>query len=311
MRKRKIYILLDYLNTLYSKDSTFYGLDLENVKKYFISNDYDPVFIQYSEIDFRKQNYYKQLIIYQSSEDKDHKYKNYINDMLLGLKLQGAHLIPDYKYFVAHDNKVFSEILRDLSSHNGIKNIVSKKLGTYEEFLAIHKSIPLPAVFKLSSGALSRGVKLIIDNKKNIKDIHRLSKTLYHRKLSTLIKKPFVPLKAFLFAVIGQKRQKTDNPKSKNREKFILQNYIPNLRYDYKVLVFDSKYYVLKRETRANDFRASGSGLIHWIENPPPELLEFAQSVFKSFTVPFISLDIGHREDEFFLFEFQIIYFGH
>jgi len=46
-----------------------------------------------------------------------------------------------------------------------------------------------------------------------------------------------------------------------HRSKFIVQEFIPDLSNDWKVLVFWDKYYVLRRKNRPNDFRASGSGL--------------------------------------------------
>lgn len=98
--------------------------------------------------------------------------------------------------------------------------------------------------------------------------------------------------------------------KSDHRRKFIIQNFVPGLEGDYKVLVFGEKYYVLHRKNRENDFRASGSGRFSFERELPPGLLDYAAKAFECFDVPFISLDIARGSEEFFLMEFQFVHFG-
>ena len=84
-------------------------------------------------------------------------------------------------------------------------------------------------------------------------------------------------------------------PYSMHRQKFLVQEFIPGLQGDFKVLVYWDRYYVVSRNNRPGDFRASGSGLLTWPEDPPGGLLEYAQRVFNHFRVPMISLDIAMR----------------
>jgi hypothetical protein len=79
---------------------------------------------------------------------------------------------------------------------------------------------------------------------------------------------------------------------------------------DYKVLVYWDRYYVLHRDNRPNDFRASGSGRFTYPKEPPFGLLAFARRVFEHFQVPMISLDIAMAADTPLLVEFQFIGFG-
>jgi hypothetical protein len=90
----------------------------------------------------------------------------------------------------------------------------------------------------------------------------------------------------------------------------VSQTFIPELSGDFKVLVYWDKYYVLGRRNRPADFRASGSGLFSWPEEPPLDLLDYAKRVFDYFKVPVISLDIALSGDTPVLIEFQFVNFG-
>jgi len=294
---KRIVLLTDYRGHFYSsvryKDA---NMDISLLKKYFAEEGYDLIVYKFAHIDFRSQDFNREFILYQSSEDRNLFYKSYIEDILLGLQLQGAILIPNFYFFRAHHNKVFMEVLRDLNTNSGIKNLHSKAYGTFEEFSQISPCVDLPAVIKSSSGATSTGVELI----KNFGDAKR-----YAKQFSSSLH----PIEALKNIVKSYIRKPYDR-KSNHRRKFIIQNYIPNLANDYKILIYGEKYYVLHRQTRPKDFRASGSGLFKYVENLPEGLLEFSESIFNSFQTPYISLDIGSKSGDFFLFEFQFVHFG-
>ncbi|EKG2058556.1 hypothetical protein O2N19_004786, partial [Escherichia coli] len=90
---------------------------------------------------------------------------------------------------------------------------------------------------------------------------------------------------------------------------YVLQDFIPDLNSDYKVLVFGNKYYVLKRNVRDNDFRASGSGKFVF-EDVSEKFLSFARKVIEFLHTPYASLDIVERGDGFGCIEFQCVHFG-
>jgi hypothetical protein len=292
-----ITLFLDYRDYFYvstkHKDAT---MDVVLIKKYFKDNSYDFFLKKYSDIDFRKESYGGQYILYQSTEDRNLFYKSYIEDLLIGLEIQGAILIPHFKYFRAHHNKVFMEILRDLSTNSKIKNIQSLYYGSFEEFNAKRSNLNLPVIVKPSEGSTSHGVKLAKTKNNLIKAVSKVSKS-YNMIDAT---------KNYIKSIIRPYHKKTSN----YRHKFIIQNYIPNLNHDYKVLVYADKYFVLKRHNRKNDFRASGSGLFEWPEDVSPKLLDYANEIYRCFDVPYISLDIGWDGRNFYLFEFQFLSFG-
>jgi hypothetical protein len=298
---KNILLLVDYrdqfwLKTEYKEQS----VDVNLLATEFERLGYAVSIKSFNQIDFLKENFKGFYVFYQSSEDPGLVYKSYIADILLGLKLNGAILIPDFEYFTADHNKVFMEILRMTKGNQQMNQLWSKIFGTYEEFKNDKRLVPgHKYVFKLSSGTQSKAVKLL-DSKRNFYSIPRiqsLSFNFYYWLVDQI--KPFLGK-----SYPGYKR------KSHHRKKFIIQEYISGLTGDYKVLVFDNKVFVLYREIRPNDFRASGSGKFSYLRNIPHGLLDFSIVTYKCFDVPFISLDVAIKDEKFYLLEFQFVHIG-
>jgi hypothetical protein len=297
MANREVLLLTDYRNHFYeSVRARGASLDLSRMGNYFSDMGYELKVMQFSEIDFQRNNFKGCPVLYQSSEDRGLLYKDYIEDILLGLDLQGAHLIPDFPKFRAHHNKVFMEILRNTCKFAALKGIVSRGYGTFEEFLCDIDMQPKKLVMKPASGARGSGVRVVEG---------RAAQLRYARKLS-LSFNVMDGLKQLVNSFI----RKGYRRKSLHRRKFITQEFLAGLDGDYKILVYGEKYYVLQRSNRKNDFRASGSGNFTFPISPPTELLNYACAVFASFNVPFISLDIAECEERYVLLEFQFLSFG-
>ncbi len=270
-------------------------MDCKKIKKLFEDLGYITEIENFAEVNFNLIDKYKNsFILYQSSEDPDLRYKDYIEDIILGLKNIGAVLIPKFEYFRAHHNKVFMEILRDISNIDIIKNIKSQKFGTYEEFLRLNNkyNIKQDDIVKISSG--SRSVNVFKLNKYLFLKWKLFSFSLFNIKIYI---KHIFDKKPYTFI-------------SNYRKKFIVQNNIGNLSGDYKVVIYGNKFYVLFRKNRKNDFRASGSGLIQHVENVNTELLNYAKKIKDNFNIPYISLDIAFNGKKYYLIEFQFLMFG-
>ncbi|PIQ66652.1 MAG: hypothetical protein COV96_00330 [Candidatus Zambryskibacteria bacterium CG11_big_fil_rev_8_21_14_0_20_42_18] len=294
----KIFLFTDYRGQFYS--STKYrgaAVDLERLKNYFTKHNFELTVLPFSKIDFRTQNYKNIWVLYQSSEDPGLFYRSYVDDIVLGLYIQGAKLIPNFPQFKAHHNKHFLEILRDLHDLPDIKNIEAKRYGTYEDYLKdINNFKENILVLKSSNSSKSRGVFLLDNYIKKIKlpKIVSLTSSLQNlRYLAEQLKTGNKPLWI-----------------SSHRNKFVLQHYVDGLQGDYRIVVYGEKFYVLYRGNRTDDFRASGSMKFNYNVELPEGLLDYAKKVFWSFNVPYIALDIGIKENEFFLFEFQFLSFG-
>jgi glutathione synthase/RimK-type ligase-like ATP-grasp enzyme len=302
--KKKIFALIDYKGYFGSKvNSVCYrsGMDLELLSKYFRESGYELEIIMYGDVDLRNTDWSGRIVIYTSQEDPDYSYKGYIEDIIYALELSGAIVIPSYRFLRADNNKVFMELLRDIADLNSIKTITSHHFGCYEEFMRKSNEIANDKiVIKKPSGAKSHGVYLSETRDSAIKIVKRISKSpLTWEDLKDRIR-PF--------------RHKGYKRNSYNRNKFLVQNFVPGLKNDWKILVFGNKFFIEYRGTRDNDFRASGSQKFLFddsiFENIPEGIFKLAEQVRNTFNVPHFSLDIGYIEGVYYLFEFQALYFS-
>lgn len=292
----QLLILLDYRSHLYSAiRARGASMEVEEIKTGFEELGYSVLIQHYSDINFSDSDFRGTFVLYQSSEDPSLLYKEYIEDVLLGLQAQGAILIPGFEKFRAHHNKVFMEILRKTIPVSGAE-FFSQCFGTYEDYQRSFKPPWYPIVFKLSSGSKSQNV--LLARNKNEADACA-------RKLSAT-----PSLYNLWMTIYNWFDRKGFTPRSDHRRKFVVQQYVPNLSGDYKIVIYGEKYFVLFRENRENDFRASGSGRLSFPKEVPLGVLDFAHQTFFAFDVPYASLDIGFDGKNCYLFEFQFVMFG-
>jgi len=301
----KIICLTDYKNHFGSKwKATPYrsGFDKAYLTRLFKEAGYEVKFMTMSRVGFLNSSWKGQIVLYTSSEEYGLHYKNFIEDVVYGLKEAGARLIPDVSFLRANNNKVFMEILRQTRLSRKLQTITSQFFGTYDELDQALQSqkINFPCVIKKAVGAMGRGVFLA----RNENELRQQVKIISHT----------APLKVKLKERGRKYKYKGYKPESNYQDKFIIQQFIPGLKNDWKVLIFGDKYYIFERPTRKNDFRASGSGNINYIYgsnvNAPEGIFDFARRIFENLEIPHVSLDIAHNGKHFYLFEFQAIYFG-
>lgn len=295
----KITLLVDHQGRFGSKnDSEFYrsGMSISLLESYFKARGYETEILNFAAVDFR-QDWKNKVVLYTSLEDEGYLYKSFIEDIVLGLELAGAHVIPKYEHLRAHNNKVIMEIIRDLSGFGGIKNIVSRKYGCLEELQQEKKPFDFPVVIKSSAGAMSTGVRLA----------RKYEDLISH---ATFLSRSPVKQSMRLRETARTFKHKNYKKESVHRNKFVVQNFVEELTHDYKVLVYSNRYFVLKRNVRANDFRSSGSGLFEFTEELPEILLPFSEKVMETFNVPNISLDIAVIGKEPYLLEMQFVAYG-
>jgi hypothetical protein len=319
--RKEIVILTDYGGHFYSSHASNYvSMDLDLIRQNFHVLGFDATIKGFSDVNFRDENYAGKPVLYTSSEDPGLLYKDYVEDILLGLVSQGAFLIPRFECFRAHHNKVFGEILRDLTGVDEIKRIKSWLFGTYEDFKKHSDRLPDTMVLKSAEGAAGEKVFLSEGKEKQSKIGRKLS---FSPRLDGGLARIFFE---YILGLHIEELRRIRNhvrglssptgPKegkrqfSYHRRKFLGQNFVPGISEDFKVLVYGKKYYVLLRKNRINDFRASGSGRFEHVVDPQPGLLDFAERVYASLDVPFISLDIGISGSRYYLFEFQCLHFG-
>ena len=300
---KTIYLLTDYKGHFGSKHNDFpyrSGMNKELLTKYFKKYNFKTEYIKFSDVDFRKINFCNKYVLYTSSEDIGYYYKSYIEDIVYGLKVAGAKVIPDFKYLRANNNKVFMEILRDQLESEEIRNIRSFHFGALEEAMENSDNFHYPVVVKGAEGAMSKNVTLA----KNKKSLHKILKKMSRTK----------NYKEELREIVRKYKYKGYKKESKYRKKFIIQEFIPGLQNDWKILIYGDKYFIFRRLVRENDFRASGSGQkdYHYGSNCkfPDSIFSFAEKIYQLLKVPHLSIDICYKNNIFYLIEFQIIYFG-
>jgi len=299
----KIYLLTNHRGAFGNKYKTspyHSGMDKLRLSSFFKDKGYKVIFISPSEIDFRDKKYKNALVLYTTTEDNKEYYKLYIEDIVLGLETIGANVIPSFIYLKSHHNKVFMEILRDIQDFKPLNNIETQKFGTLEEFQRYFKTGEDNIVVKMASGASSLGVFLGKGYKDLLNKVKKASKTFH--------------IKEDIKELVRKYKHKGYKPVSRNRNKFVTQNFIPNLSNDWKILIYSDKYYIVERPVRKNDFRASGSGKEKYLfgaeVNIPNGIFDYAKSIYNKLNVPMLSIDIAFANDQFYTLEFQFTGFG-
>lgn len=222
-----------------------------------------------------------------------------MEDIIFALELKGALVIPGYCFIHAHNNKVSMESLRSIYLSDTDNKIISEHFGTLEEFQKRSLNFDYPVVIKGAEDAQGRQVLLGKNKYNTFKCIKHISrKRNYFKELKDQIRK--YKHKGYL-------------PESKYRNKFIIQNFIPNLTCDWKLLIFGDIIFILRRGIPKGDFKASGSKYNYGFgskSTPPEGIFDFALKIFKTFNVPYASFDIAWDKKDFYLLEFQFVSFG-
>ncbi|MBY7858705.1 hypothetical protein KW419_10640 [Vibrio fluvialis] len=219
--------------------------------------------------------------------------KQYYDDVLDFPHIE-ERLIPRRLLIKAHENKGYQGLLAR-----------SLDIPYVEQYYFIdEKPVTTKTVVKCLSGAGSAGVTLCETTEEQSRF---LRKPKFWSSTSG-------QLFAYLKSLIKFRLRKGDYLAEKlqfnsPRVRYVQQKFIPNLSFDYKVLVFMDKCFVLKRGVREQDFRASGSGKFEFIE-PSEALLDFALSIRKKLNSPYVSLDVIEHDNGFECIEYQCVHFG-
>jgi glutathione synthase/RimK-type ligase-like ATP-grasp enzyme len=298
---KHIIALKDYKSVFGSKKFNFpyrSGMDKEKLAYYFNQIGYEIEYKYFNEVDFRSTAYIGSNIIYTSSEDVGYYYKSYIEDVIYGLEQMGANVMPSYNHLRANNNKVFMEFMRDYSNYTN--NLKSKAFGALEDLKMHLKNITYPIVFKTAGGATGDGVRLINSENELIAQVKKTTKRNY---------------KMDLWDIGRALKHKGYIKECRYRNKFIIQEFIPDLKNDWKILFYGEKLYIFKRPIqKGRDIRASGGGTHNYLygleAGAPDGVYDFALEIYKKMNVPHASIDVAYDGKEFYLIEFQSLYFG-
>lgn len=187
---------------------------------------------------------------------------------LFSLQQAGVKVFPDFNTSWHFDDKVGQKYLLEAI---GAPLVPSYVFYTKKDAMGwIHKT-SFPKVFKLRGGAGSANVKLIHNRKqaekliikafgKGFPQFNRLGNLKErYKKYKSGKDSFFTVLKGVARLFIPTEFVKMHAPE---KGYVYFQEFIPNNDHDIRVIVVGEKAFGIKRMTRENDFRASGSGTI-------------------------------------------------
>lgn len=302
-------IIISPIFTHFFSGRIWMGLDYEKIKTELESKyEFQVEIIPFKELQSQLESIPKNSILFYSSV-YNQNYLRFIQDTVRYISLKRADivLLPNEDQLNSLENKGYQELYKDLL---GIEKVSGKYVGDIDELIKQIKDINFPFVLKKLKGALSSGVQLI-KNREELENFKKQAKkkTLKEKVAYQLNKKNSFKKDSNLSPVSHLLETNFGDVFTK-RIPVVVQEFLPGLECDYKVLIFGDKYFVVKRGIRENDFRASGSGKLNW-EVPPNEVLTYAKELKEIFKVPYISLDIGiDNRNNCYLFEFQGTAFG-
>lgn len=294
--KDEILLLTDYNNLYRQGIYRSEGIDLKIFKQVLLKQGYKVLQMTYNDVLNHLSG--KQLdgyhVVYTSSENIE--YKEYIKDIIYEVGKSNT-LIPRYEFLMCHEDKVYQEIMK---KSYGIKSLDVKIYAAMKDLYKDIDQIEYPIVIKKCTGAGSISVYMAKERDELEKIAKKITKgrDYYEYYLKAVYKRIKGKLNEHYFE------------DEKYFGRLILQQYVPNLECDWKVLVFGDKFYALRRQVRKNDFRASGSGRFAF-EVPDDKILDYAKEIFERMNTPFLSLDLCIDEKgRVYLIEFQGIHFG-
>ncbi|MBK7104083.1 MAG: hypothetical protein IPH62_02225 [Ignavibacteriae bacterium] len=245
------------------------------------------------------------IIFYTFSQNEN--VRDYIKDLIQHLSYFNNLIIPSYQLLLCHENKGYQELLRKQLNVDSLKSFYFNDKSQVE-----FSDLFFPIVLKHVNGSNGKNVFLVNNKDELVSKLSKFEKIGLFTKIDLLRRKYFRKKKSY--KLYPNYNNKVDYYEYKDyvtkRDNFILQEFVPNLKADYRILVIYDKYYITKRHNRDNDFRASGAKKFDFNFDVDVQLLNYAKSFYDKFDTPFLSIDICESQNQFYTFEFQALHFG-
>lgn len=194
---------------------------------------------------------------------KDQIFSKYL---IKSLDKTGIKIFPDYSTLWHFDDKIAQKYLLEAINAPLVKSVVFYDKLSAKKFI---DETTFPKVFKLRKGSGSRNVILV----KNRQQAFKLTQRAFGRgfavwDMTSVLKERFRKYKlgkeSLLGLLKGVIRIFIGTPftrmSSKEKGYVYFQDFMPNNKFDQRIIVIGDKAFALKRMVRENDFRASGSG---------------------------------------------------
>ncbi|MCH7819782.1 hypothetical protein IIC38_11445 [candidate division KSB1 bacterium] len=304
MKSNTIIILTGNDNFFGQTRKPWVSMDADKMQNIFCEHGFDVEKYSFHEILNQRKRIKDSIIFYTFSQKINRR--DYIKDLVHYLDDGSNILIPSYDLLLCHENKGFQELYKkriNLTSLNSYYFSSLNELSCY--------AINFPIVFKTVDTSNGRGVFLVKSTNELVKLIQKLERQTVFTGLDLVRRKYFRRKKSYKEYPDYSNRKDYYQYKDYilKEENFILQEFVPDLPFFYRVLTLYDKYYVMRRFNRKSDFRASKTKKEYDIEFDY-RLLDYAKEVYNRFDTPFLSLDIGLHQNKYYLFEFQALHFG-
>jgi glutathione synthase/RimK-type ligase-like ATP-grasp enzyme len=248
----------------------------DSKEKHFFSDRW----IEYcsrNNIPFKVVNAYDNDIINQLNDcdifmwhhsNYDYRDALFAKQLIYSLETIGIKVFPDFYTTWHFDDKVGQKYLLEAIDAPLVPSYVFYNKKDARKWI---ESTSFPKVFKLRGGSGSSNVQLV-ENKhkakklikkafgKGFSQFDKFNHLKFRYKNFKSGKESFVGvLKGIVRLFIGNKYS---NMVPREKGYVYFQDFIPNNKFDIRVIVVGEKAFALKRLVRKNDFRASGSGNI-------------------------------------------------
>lgn len=269
--------------------------------------DFEIVNCYDSEIVAKMKSFDVLLWHHQQSNPKDYFMAK---KLLAALEDAGKLVFPNHNTGWHFDDKVAQKYIFESLDIETPKNYVFYDQKSLKNFA---KSSQYPIVWKLKGGSGSRNVKLVKSESELLSigkkmfgsgireydPMEGLVESIRRYKLGKMKLKDI--LKALVHFIYPVKYERMSG---KAWGYVYLQEFIPQNDSDYRVIVVKDKAFAIKRYTRPNDFRASGSGYIEYkSELFSEELLNTSFDIASKVKAQCVAFDFVYRDNKPLLVE--------
>lgn len=198
----------------------------------------------------------------------DYRDSLFAKQLIYSLQKKGLKVFPDFDTTWHFDDKVGQKYLLEAINAPLVPSYI---FYTKKEALTWIDKATFPKVFKLRGGSGSSNVQLV-KSKQNARKLvnkafgrgfpqfNRINHFKFRYKNFKSGKENILGLlKGFARLFIGSEYS---NNFSREKGYIYFQEFIPNNKFDIRIIVIGNKAFALKRLVRNNDFRASGGGKI-------------------------------------------------
>lgn len=304
LNNHEIVLVTDKNNFFGQTRKPWVPINLELFIKTLNQNGISVNSLSFDEVALNIDNFSDKIIFYAFSQ-KSHT-REYIKSLILHLQ-KSNKVIPNFDMLFIHENKGYQELLKKSLGVPSLKSFYLNDINTIEKL-----NIDFPIVFKTPDGSNGNGVFLCNSKDEIYKVYRKINKLPLKNKFDLFRRKYLRSKKTFEFYPDYNNLSDYFQFKqhSQNYSPFILQEFVANLKCDYRVLILFDKYYVIKRLTKDNDFRASGSKKFVIEEEINPDILNFAELIYDKFDSPYLSIDVVDSGSGCHLIEYQALHFG-